>query len=254
MIASERAVYIINRLRERDIVSLKDIARELNISDATVRRDFEKLEKGGILLRVHSGASRITEEETGQVGQTGTIPVVVRKVDKNAAAKHAVAKRAAVLVEDGDCIFLDGGTSLAPIIHYLEGKKIKIVTHNIRIAWNLADMGIDLFLVGGLYKLDHATTVGHVAEDMISQFHFDHAFFGCSGIDLNKGVVYNNEFDTIPVKETALRCSAHNHLLIDESKINVSAFCLFTKLNCFENVFCNAKEGITEYPENFIIV
>lgn len=251
MIAEERANYILKRLQERETLSLKDIARELSVSEATVRRDFQKLEKLGRLVRVHSGALRAEGEQSHQQEQ---VPAIPRKPEINVAAKRAVAQRAAAFVEDGDCIFLDGGTSIAPMAACLGGKKIKIVTHNLLIPQYLTDAQADIFIVGGYYRPYHATTVGHYAEKMLSQFHFDHAFFGCSGIDLRQQMAYNNDIDTIPVKEAAMQYSAHNYLLIDASKFDTTAYCRFSKLSAFDHIICNRKEGLQEYPGNFIVI
>lgn len=253
MIASERSNYIISRLKERETISLRDISRELGISEATARRDFEKLEQQGMLVRVHSGATRVGNFERPAAEPSMVTPTM--KPEVNVAAKHLVAQRAAAFVQEGDCIFLDGGTSLAPMITCLAGKRIRIVTHNILIAQNFGDALADLFLVGGYYRSYHATTVGHHAEKMISQFHFDHAFFGCSGVDLKQHMAYNNDIDTIPVKEAAMKYSARNYLLIDDSKLDTTAYCRFSSLSAFDHVICNRREGdATEYPSNFLLV
>ena len=250
MIAEERASYILKRLQERETLSLKDIARELSVSEATVRRDFQKLENWDGWFE-YIAAPYGQKEAVPSACANASIP---RKPEINVAAKQAVAQRAAAFVNDGDCIFLDGGTSLAPMAACLGGKKIKIVTHNLLIPQYLTDTQADVFIVGGYYRPYHATTVGHYAEKMIAQFHFDHAFFGCSGIDLRQQMAYNNDIDTIPVKEAAMQYSAHNYLLIDASKFDTTAYCRFSKLSAFDHVICNRKEGMQEYPGNFIVI
>ena len=231
MIAIERYNYIIDRLKERETIGSKELSRELNVSEATVRRDLEGLEREGKLVRVRSGARRVEGNAKKAEIIDYSQPILFRGHNEHAEEKRAVAKRAATFVHDGDCIFIDGGTSLAPLIDYLSGKRIKIVTHNIRIVLNLKDPAADIFLVGGYYKSHHATTVGYYGENMISQFHFDHAFFGCSGVNLEQQVAFNNDIDTIPMKKMAMKSAEHKYLLIDSSKLSETAYCRFCSIN-----------------------
>ena len=197
MIATERASYILNKLRDKNTVSLKEIASELDVSEATVRRDFERLDKEGFVVRVRSGAKRVEPVVPDHV----TPLVTSEKLTEYTEEKNAIAKFAAGFVHDGDCVFLDGGTTIAPMIDFIQDKKIKIVTHNLLIPRRLKKMNVDIFLLGGHYTQFHESTMGVYTEKMVSQFHFDHAFFGCSGIELVHQMVYNDDIDTVPVKE-----------------------------------------------------
>ena len=118
MIASERARYILNRLKEKEVVTLKEIADELGVSIATVRRDFEKLDEKGLAVKVRSGATRASLP-----GPSVAPMVTSEKSKEHIEAKISIASKAASLVKDGDCIFLDGGTTIAPMIDFIQDKK-----------------------------------------------------------------------------------------------------------------------------------
>lgn len=247
-------ITILDRLKERETIGSKELSRELNVSEATIRRDLEGLKREGKLVRVRSGARRVEGNAKKAEIIDYSQPILFRGHNEHAEEKRAVAKRAATFVHDGDCIFIDGGTSLAPLIDYLSGKKIKIVTHNIRIVLNLKDPAADIFLVGGYYKSHHATTVGYYGENMISQFHFDHAFFGCSGVNLEQQIAFNNDIDTIPMKKMAMKSAEHKYLLIDSSKLSETAYCRFCSINEFDYVLCNCSQEDENCPANFIFV
>lgn len=100
MIASERARYILNRLKEKEVVTLKEIADELGVSIATVRRDFEKLDEKGLAVKVRSGATRASLP-----GPSVAPMVTSEKSKEHIEAKISIASKAASLVKDGDCIF-----------------------------------------------------------------------------------------------------------------------------------------------------
>ena len=249
MIASERARYILNRLREKEVVTLKETAEELGVSIATVRRDFEKLDEKGLAVKVRSGATRLPLSNASVAAPM----ITSEKSKEHIEAKIAIARRAASLVRDGDCIFLDGGTTIAPMIDFIQDKKIRIVTHNLLIPQRVQNMDVDIFLIGGHYSHFHASTVGVFAEKMVSQFHFDHAFFGCSGIELVHQMAYNDDIDTIPIKEVAMKYATHNYLLADASKLGVTSYCRFKSLPAFDLVISNRSEAAPEgLPSNFV--
>lgn len=83
-------------------------------------------------------------------------------------------------IQDGDCIFLDRGTSVVPILQYLKDKSVKIVTHSLLVAEAFRDLELDaeLFLIGGHYIKEYNMSVGPVALGDLSRFNFDHAFLG----------------------------------------------------------------------------
>ena len=169
--------------------------------------------------------------------------------------KNVIAKAAASLIQDGQCIFLDGGTSVAQLIDFIQDKRIKIVTPNLLIPRKLYNMDMDIFLIGGRYMHFHESTVGTYAEKMISQFHFDYAFFGCSGIELNNPLAYNDDIETVPVKEVAMRCADKSVLLADSSKIGKTSVCRFASLSSFDNIIIYEPENLSiGFPSNFTIV
>ena len=120
MLASERFSMIVKMVNDRKYISTKELALSLNVTETTIRRDCEELEKDGLLIRVHGGAKSLktenvlTREKEQRMSERGHI-----------SEKNRVAQRAASIVKDGDCIFLDGGTSIVPMVKYLKDKKIK---------------------------------------------------------------------------------------------------------------------------------
>lgn len=249
MIESERIFYILNQLKEKETVSLKDIANKLDVSVATIRRDFQKLDQKKLAVKVRGGVTR-ANLGTG----TNMVPLLTSEKSKeNIDAKIAIAKKAASFIHNGDCIFLDGGTTIAPMIDFIQEKKIKIVTHNILILQRIKNIDVDIFLIGGHYSHFHASTVGVNAERMVSQFHFDHAFFGCSGIELTHQFAYNDDIDTILMKEIAMKYTEKSHLLADASKLGMTSYCRFSPLTVFDTIISNRSDGFEgNLPPNFI--
>ena len=232
MIASERYETILNLIQEQGIVKVKDLAKLMQVTETTIRRDCEELEHQGKLIRVHGGAKGINQNK-----------IVSNRDEKNvrdrtefSESKELVCKKAASFVKEGDCIFLDGITTVVPMVKYLKDKNIKIVTHNFLVAEAYQNMTCkaELFYLGGKYIPEYNMSAGPVTIGNLSRFNFDYAFLGCAGVDLEKGMSYTTETETMMVK----------------------GFYNFSKLSNFDAIICNEFEGMenVELPDNFIIV
>lgn len=253
MIASERRMYIMTRLNAKGVVNLKEIAKQLNTSEATIRRDFEKLEKEGKLKRVLGGAT-LTEETIYSPDNAEL--TMKQKITShiNMDKKDEVAKYASQYVRDGDCVFIDGGTTLVPLISYLAGKKIKIVTYNHLIIDKVKNPVAEIFVVGGIYLPYYSMSVGAIAQEVLKQFHFDHAFIGCSSVNLEEQVAYTTEMESLIMKKIAMENSEHNYLLIDSTKMDMRGFYKFKTIDSFDAVICNTFSTELSIPDNFILV
>ena len=238
MIASERYETILNLIQEQGIVKVKDLAKLMQVTETTIRRDCEELEHQGKLIRVHGGAKGINQNK-----------IVSNRDEKNvrdrtefSESKELVCKKAASFVKEGDCIFLDGITTVVPMVKYLKDKNMTCKA--------------ELFYLGGKYIPEYNMSAGPVTIGNLSRFNFDYAFLGCAGVDLEKGMSYTTETETMMVKEKAMEQSMNNYLLIDSSKLSVKGFYNFSKLSNFDAIICNEFEGMenVELPDNFIIV
>jgi DeoR/GlpR family transcriptional regulator of sugar metabolism len=251
MIASARSVYIINRLNESGIIDYKSIAAELEISEATVRRDFEKLENQGKLKRVQGGAmlSENMDELLGKAELT-----MVTKRGLNSLEKLAAAKAAFSRVKDGECVFLDSGTSIEPLADLLITKKVQIVTYNSLVLHRLADIPAELFVIGGKYMPMDKMFVGPIAENMLRNYHFDHAFIGCSGLDLPSDTVFTTEMECMRMKQIAMSSASRNYLLVDASKLQKKGVFRFAGIGQFDTVYCCPPPANVKLPANFEVV
>jgi DeoR/GlpR family transcriptional regulator of sugar metabolism len=251
MIASERDLYILGRIHEKGVVNIKEIVRELDISETTVRRDFEKLEKQGKLKRVQGGA---TLNSDARFDEDNAQLTMREKKFINLHEKQIVAKAAAALVQDGESIFIDCGTSLVPLAEILLARRVKIVTVNTLLMNLSRSPAAGIFLSGGQYQPHYNMLYGPIAKEFLERFNFDHAFISCFGISLEQNKAYTLEGDSMQMKLIAMEHGKQKHLLLDASKLTRGGFYAFTDLACFDTVFCdrpseNFPSG--EIPPNF---
>jgi len=210
MLALERRRYIMKSLNKKGIVNLKEIATQLNISEATVRRDFDELEKNGKLKRVLGGAT--LADSLLYPSDNAELTMKEKMLSNvNMDKKSQVAKYASQYVKDGECVFIDGGTTLVPLINYLACRKVKIVTYNQLIINKIQNPKSEIFIVGGIYLPHYSMCVGPIAQDVLKHFHFDHAFIGCSGINLIENIAYTTEIESLTMKNIAMANAKHNY-------------------------------------------
>lgn len=252
MIASARNLYILRRLNELGIVDYKSIASELGVSEATVRRDFEKLESQGKLRRVRSGAVRSSGEETSDFDVELSISA---KNSLNTKEKLLVATAAAELVRPGESIFLDAGTSISALGFLLLSKPVRIVTCNTAILQRATPRSrAQVFVLGGQLMPADQMIVGAVAERALENFAFDRAFIGCLGLDAGHNTVYETDMECMHLKKMAMKNAAKSYLLADRSKLRkVGLFC-FSGLDVFDGIYLNGPRPEGNFPDNVVFV
>lgn len=230
MLTEERYQYILNRLKQEGVVKSQELMKEMECSESTIRRDLDRLEEEGLLVRVHGGAKRVYEVEREQPFS--------EKTSKNIQEKQDIARYAASLVNDGDTIFLDAGTTTIQMIPYLKDKAIRIVTNAVQHASLLADQNNEVILIGGLLKNTTKAMVGATSAEQLAQYRFTKAFLGINGIDLEYGLTTPDPEEAV-IKKQAIANSAKVFILADKSKWNKVTF---DKIEDIENVTIISNE------------
>lgn len=239
MLTEKRYEIILSLLKEKGLLKVTELMDAINTSESTIRRDLCNLESKGLLERIHGGARSINYKSKELSFK--------EKSNKNIHEKDALAKYAASLVQDGECIFLDAGTSTYEIIKYLHNKDILVVTTGLNHIDTLVDNGIKCYMIGGNVKLNTRAIVGSHAVKCLSKFRFDKCFIGTNGIDLKSGFT-TPDCEEASIKKCAIDNSKTAFVLADSSKFNEVSFVKFSELNkCI--IITDKDNGIKEYKE-----
>jgi len=208
----ERRHSLLDLLRKQPGLRVPEIARMLNVSDGTIRNDFNALEVEGRLKRVHGGAV-LTEKNQFQNNS------FVRRYNQNVAAKLAIAREAALLVENGNSIFLDASSTCFYLARALsERTKLRVMTNGFEVARELAQNASNsVILVGGVVNNDSSSVTGLLSEQIIAEMHSEKAFFSCSGFSIERGMT-EVHFEEAQLKRRAIESSQQVIALIDSSK------------------------------------
>ena len=216
MILRERQNRIISALRTDGAASVRELAEALSVSESTIRRDLEILDRDGELTRTYGGAvllPRTTIEEHGAHRPEGTFDQTT-----DADLKERMAVAAAAMVQDGSVVVLDIGTTTPLLARHLRGRDITVITSNLAVFDELRDdESVRLVLLGGVVRRNYRTLVGSLAELALSQVSADIVFLSCTGVRANGHVVDNMAVEA-PIKQAMIAASDRIVLLASEAK------------------------------------
>jgi DeoR family fructose operon transcriptional repressor len=244
LITEERHKLIIDKLKEKGIVKINDLIELTNTSESTLRRDLTFLESINALKRVHGGATLLK----GRFNE----PSYNDKLVQNIEEKISIAKYAASLINDGDSIYLDAGTTTLEMINYIDKKNIAVVTNGLKHIDALVERGIEAYILGGRIRLKTKAIIGIDALRSLEKFRFDKAFMGSNGVHLEFGYT-TPDSEEAALKESAIRLSKEPYILADESKFGEVAFIKVCDLSKAAIITNTNIENYEKYLEKTIV-
>ena len=186
MLIEERRQHILAIAQSEGRVRVRDLSKALGISQITIRKDLDHLQGRGLLHRSHGGALP---------AQPGALfdPTLQEKEKRHHNEKVRIAAAAAELVQEGQCVMLDSGTTTTAVALALKKfSQLTIITNGVNIAAELTGTHFDVILTGGIVRKNSFSLVGPLAEDMLAEMHADILFLGVDGFDLDIGLTTPN--------------------------------------------------------------
>jgi DeoR family fructose operon transcriptional repressor len=180
LIPAQRRKRIQEFLEIHQVVQCAFLSETLQVSEATIRRDLDLMEKQGVVERTHGGATlnqRMPLE-----------PAYIHSVQSRPGEKRAIGAAAAALVEDGDTIFVNSGTTTTQVIRHIRDKlNVTVITNNVSAALEAQEADFELILLGGAFRSRANSIVGHFATEMLRLVYASKAFIGVDGVSLKYG-------------------------------------------------------------------
>lgn len=218
MTAAKRRAQIVEMVAARSYLNAAELSDIFGVDSSTIRRDLSLLQKNGQIIRTHGGLLPVVEAP-------GNIDTPFNeRLQMNAPAKKAIAQYAAGLVQDGQSLILDNGSTVYALALALKDKKnLKVVTNDIFTAMALGKYpGITVHVAGGLMLNNVYTLVGQETVDKINSLHVDWAFIGSEGVHFASGITNSNTVE-IPLKRAMIRAADKTVVLADSAKIGYRA-------------------------------
>lgn len=209
------------------------LARHFAVTEETIRRDLEKLEQEGKLVRSHGGAVSIRQG-------ANEAPFAEREI-RSAVEKMSIAREALKLIEDGDTILIDASTTALQLARLLPDMNLTVVTNAMQVCVELTTRPrIRVICTGGTLSAASLSFTGPRAEQALAEYHVNRLFFSCTGVDLIHGLSDVNESQA-NLKRRMMSMADRTTLLVDRSKFGIRALKRFGHITDVHEVITNAQ-------------
>ncbi|WP_342269313.1 DeoR/GlpR family DNA-binding transcription regulator [Spiroplasma endosymbiont of Aspidapion aeneum] len=214
MLKEERREIIISIVNKNGFVDNRKLAEITNSTIQTIIADVRELSDEGSVIKVYGGAKSINAINHYQLKESFD----EEKAKINIEAKNLIGKKATNIINEGDLIFIDTGTTTKKMISYLSNRNVNVVTNGYSIALELMEQDIDVCIIGGTILPSTHATVGELSLKFIDHFYFDKVFIGMNNIDENS--YYTTNIQEALIKERVIKNSNKAFILADSSKFN----------------------------------
>ncbi|MDI6600774.1 DeoR/GlpR family DNA-binding transcription regulator [Calorimonas adulescens] len=240
MFSEERRIRIMDIINSGKTVTVEELSKMLDVSESTIRRDLKYLEGKGLIHRTHGGAMNPLP--------TNYEPTFLEKKEEMIDEKKAIGRKAASLIEDGDTVIIDSGTTTMEIVRNLSVNRAKIVTNSPHAAIELQyRQGIEVILTGGMLRYETQALVGPIADELIQRIKADKAFIGTNGITLD-GFTTPNVVEAA-TKRNMVRNAEKVYIVADSTKFNKASFMRFADLDEVDCIITDSKLPEDVYNE-----
>ncbi len=236
----ERRDAIITQLLTSKHVTVRALADEMAVSEATVRRDLQALADGGEVELVHGGA-RLANHADFSFQQ---------RLAHNQSAKQVIGRLAAELVNNGDQLFIDSGTTCLEVAPHLRQRdNVSVIANCARLARELDNSGVEVIMIGGKYRPERMDCVGPIAISTLEQLRGYIAFIGADGLSQDFGPSAN-DIDSAALYRQATKNARHTVLLVDHTKFAEPSLYKIVEWDVIDRIVTDAQPS-DEWMEFF---
>ncbi len=223
MLAEPRRRLLLDRIARQGFATLDELVKSLGVSESTVRRDLEALDLAGVVKRTHGGAVVVSAE-------VRSMPAFDERTASASGEKAAIGRAAAALIDDGDTVLLDGGTTTLEVARALLGRPVQIVTNSLPIAHLAASSKeTDLILIGGYVYPRTGVALGPLAIAMMQGIRVRKSILGAGGI-MPEGV-YNSNLLLVETERQMMACGQDVMIVADRSKFGRLSLAFLCRLD-----------------------
>lgn len=246
MLSIERQQIIKDQIYKKGSVRVSELSTKFGVHEETIRRDLKTIAEKWDIELIYGGAC-LKSAAMASVKEMA----LIAKRNKNYDAKQIIAKKAAALVEPGDVIALNSGSTVEYILDYHKDKiPFSVVTINVNVAAkaSLID-GINVYLPGGMIRGKSGTVIGPGAVDFIKSFSIDKYFVGASAVSIGKGITHPVMVE-VELNQALYESSAKSYLVCDSSKIGKNALFKMIDLDGMDS--CIVDDNFPDDYKNYL--
>lgn len=236
MLVAERYQHIIRLVNERGSVRVAELSQFCRVTEETIRRDLDRLESEGRLLRSYGGAMRISPQTTETSYQ---LREAIHVTEKQRMAAEAVK-----YIEPNDRIVLDASTTAWHIASQLPDIPLKVLTNSLKVTLVLSEKtNVTVINTGGILAANSLSFVGPLAEQALEEYHVNKAFVSCKGVHMERGISESNELQA-RIKRKMVGMAEQVYVLADYSKFDVQAFTMISGWNQIHHLITDAQTPV----------
>lgn len=244
----DRKKTILKQLEKQEKVQVHMLAKELEVSPETIRRDLDRLEKDGKLKKVYGGAIKVNMDIWE--------PPFSERTQINSNEKSAIGRLAASLVNEGETIMIDNGTTPLEVIRHIRDRKdVTIVTHSVTALLLAMEMFKGkVFFTGGELNPQLQTVTGSLSEQALQQFNVHKAFISIGGISMEEGIT-DYTLNEASISRKMMERSIETFILADHSKFGKRTFAKISSLQDVSAIITDqgcSTDWIQQLEENGI--
>lgn len=232
----ERQAIIIRHLAEKGRVEIKALMNEFGISEVSIRKDLATLEAKQLLIRVKGGAVNIS-----QLPESYDLPIE-NKSKQHLEEKMRIGELAASMVNDGETILLDAGSTTMEVAKNLKDRKnLTIITNSLRIALYLASLDkFNTIVLGGKLRSLSESTVGMVADNDMKNFYCDKLFLGVDSFNIEKGISTPN-LEEAGLNQTMIASARQVIAVFDSSKFGRRSLAFISSIENLDDIITDSN-------------
>lgn len=222
MLALERRQVMLGIIQKEKSVRVLDLSKKFNVTEETIRRDLDKLEKQGYIEKTYGGA--VLVEQPGERKVDIEDLSFDHRVNQNKSGKEKIGIAIAKMLEDGETIILDSSTTCLEVAKSLdEKKKFTIITNGISALAILSSFDkMNIVSTGGTLRKKSLSLIGPTAKSNINSYYADKAIISCKALDQNRGILDSNELEA-EIKQSFATVAKKVILAVDHEKIGKGA-------------------------------
>jgi DeoR/GlpR family transcriptional regulator of sugar metabolism len=214
-------------------VDVFELSEQFSVTEATIRRDLDKLAQQGFLVKIYGGA--VLKEDFEQN------PLLIDQDDKLAKEKKMIGKIASQMIEDGEAVFIGAGTTCLEIARHIKNKRVTVVTNDILVAYELKNCaGIKVLVTGGDLLRSSTALVGGFALRALEGIYISKAFIGVKGIHIDSGFTVNSH-EEAQLAQSIIEISRETVVAADYTKFDQIGFARLGALTIAQKVISNKK-------------
>lgn len=239
-----RRNYILREMETKESIMVSDLVKRFKVSEVTIRKDLEQLEKKNLLIKVRGGAIRIPKW-----GGIQDLDVDIKR-HKNFSAKQKIGKAAAELIHENETIILDSGTTTYEIAKNLKkSKNLVVLTNAIDIASLLNSYkNLKIIVPGGIIRPESYSISGHSAEEFFKNFYCDKLFLGVDSLDIEKGLSTPN-LEEASINKIMISIAKEVIAVADSSKFNKPGFALIAPTSAVHTIITDNNLSLEKRAE-----